>query len=347
MEDKLDCDFFFGTSDEGKIKKIEYSLFGKKIKELRTKRFFIFNRIAGSFYLIFKPYKKYVLTGDILCVSNWLILILARLLNKEVYLWTHGWYGNENQSKEIIKKRFFGLSTGLFLYGDYAKNLMIKAGFRSKKLHVVYNSLNYTQQLRIRNKLKKTSIYINYFKNDYPVLIFTGRLTQVKSLDILLGAVKILHEQQVFFNVFLIGDGPERKNLVEFVKKMDMEEYVLFYGDCYDENIIGNLFYNASICISPGNVGLTSIHSMMFGCPVITHDKFCNQMPEFEIIQRGITGDFFEYGSVTDLASTIHEWIKRHPVKTKELISECFKKVDEKYNPHFQIKVIKSVILSK
>lgn len=53
--------------------------------------------------------------------------------------------------------------------------------------------------------------------------------------------------------------------------------------------------YNADLCVSPGNVGLTAMHSLVFGCPVITHNCFEWQMPEFEAIQPGITGDFLRW----------------------------------------------------
>lgn len=43
------------------------------------------------------------------------------------------------------------------------------------------------------------------------------------------------------------------------------------------------------------------MHSMMFGCPVITHNNFNWQMPEYEAIKPGITGDFFKMDDVSDL----------------------------------------------
>ena len=61
--------------------------------------------------------------------------------------------------ERIIKKIFYSLPTDIFLYGEYAKNLMIKNGISSNKLHVVYNSLDYDTQVLQRRKLKSDDLY--------------------------------------------------------------------------------------------------------------------------------------------------------------------------------------------
>ena len=61
----------------------------------------------------------------------------------------------------------------------------------------------------------------------------------------------------------------------------------------YDENEIGDLIYNADLCVSPGNVGLTAIHTLTYGTPVLSHANFPNQMPEFEAIDKDFTSFLF------------------------------------------------------
>ncbi len=346
MERELDCDFYFGNIEKGKIQPIEYSHFSKPVQDLNTINLpFGFNWIKGSVALIFKSYKKYLLVGEPYCLSTWMCLILAHILGKETYLWTHGWYGNESRLKTIIKKTFYKLSTGLFLYGDYAKGLMLKEGFKNEKLKVIYNSLDYDVQKKIRKDLRHTNIYHDYFGNDNPVMVFTGRLTPVKKLDQLISAHEILSSKGINFNVIILGDGPEKEKLKDLSCKAGLTDRYWFYGSCYDEAVIGEMYYNAAACISPGNVGLTAIHSLMYGCPVITHSDFSKQMPEFEAIQIGSTGDFFEYGNTNSLASTIEVWLKSHYPKNEGLRNDCFKVVDEKFNPYYQITVLKNLII--
>jgi len=347
MEQKLDCDFFFGDIDKKSIKKMEYTVFQKKPVDFHTFRLGAFNWISGSVTLVFKHYKKYVLTGDILCISNWLILIFSKIAGKETYIWTHGWYGDETKGKIFLKKMFFGLSSGVFLYGDYAKNLMIKNGICTNKLHVVYNSMDYHHQLTVRNSLGTSSVFTDYFRNNYPVIIFSGRLNKEKKLELLIETHHRLYQLGYYYNIILIGDGTEMESLKKKVNALNMGRHFWFYGACYDENIIGDFYFQASICISPGNIGLTAIHSIMYGCPVITHSDFCKQGPEFEVIERGKTGEFFIYDDINSLISTIISWGLRHPQKKESLVKDCFRKVDEKYNPNYQIEVFKSVLIDK
>jgi glycosyltransferase involved in cell wall biosynthesis len=77
-----------------------------------------------------------------------------------------------------------------------------------------------------------------------------------------------------FCNAVLIGDGEDRLRLEGIVKERGVNKQVWFYGACYDEKQNAELIYNADMCVVPGDVGLTAIHSMMFGTPVISHNYF-------------------------------------------------------------------------
>jgi glycosyltransferase involved in cell wall biosynthesis len=296
--------------------------------------------------ILFKKYNVYILTADPFILSNWIFLLLNIPLKKEVYLWGHGWYGREGKIKTIIKTIFFKLSNGIFLYGNYAKELMEAEGFNPNKLHVIYNSLDYDLQLNIRKSLKPSLIFYDIFKNDYPVIIFTGRLTKVKQIDLLIEAHELLHKKGIKVNVFILGDGSEKEMLQALVKTKGLEKQYCFYGACYDEEKIGEFYYNANVCVSPGNVGLTGIHAMAYGCPVIAHNNFPNQMPEFEAIKAPKNGLFFEEGNPEDLSKCILQFIDSS--KNREKIrTECFNVIDNYYNPNYQIDLLNKVILTE
>jgi glycosyltransferase involved in cell wall biosynthesis len=341
LDKELEMDFYFGDK-MGDVKKMDYSLltnFKSELKNVKLLSSVYWQK--GAVALFFKNYDQYVILGEYYCLSTWCLLLLSKISNKKIYLWTHGWYGNESFIKKVVKKIFFNLSDGLFLYGNYAKKLMIKEGFRDDNLHVLYNSLNYDKQLVVRQKLQNTDIYSNYFKNDYPILIFIGRLSKGKNLEQLINAFKQLKNNKIFVNLVFIGTGSDMDRLKE--KANNIINSVWFYGPCYDEEKIGELIYNATICISPGNVGLTAMHSLVYGTPVITHSDFSNQMPEFEAIKEDVSGTFFIKDNETDLANKIQMWLSKSENREKTRL-DCFEIIDEKYNPHFQLKVIKSVL---
>lgn len=329
-------DFFFGDSYKD-IKKIDYSKLSNFKSELKNQK--IISHIywqKGAVKLFFKPYNQYLILGEYYCLSTWVILLLSKFSKKKVFLWSHGWYGNEGRLKKAIKKVFFRLSDGLFLYGNYAKNLMIDQGFKEEKLHVIFNSLDYKNQVKVRGENKKNDIFKNHFNNTNPVLIFIGRLTKVKRIDLLISAIKELKESKFNLNLVLVGAGEEKENLVELVKNSDLEKNCWFYGKSYNEQEIGNLIFNADVCVSPGNVGLTAMHSLVFGTPVISNSDFKSQMPEFEAIKKGVTGDFFEKDNAKDLAVVIRNWLENHG-KNEE---ECYQVIDKFYNPDYQYQVI-------
>ena len=116
------------------------------------------------------------------------------------------------------------------------------------------------------------------------------------------------------------------------------------YGPCYEDSTLAELFYNASVCVSPGNIGLTAIHALSFGCPIITHDNFAEQMPEFEAIKPSKTGYFYQQGDVADLKDKIRKVISADEKTWEETRKEAFKEIDRKWNVDYQINVLKKVL---
>lgn len=231
--------------------------------------------------------------------------------------------------------------TGAFIYGDRAKKLLIEQGIPKEKLFVIHNSLDYDTQKLLRKRMVSSDIYMTHFKNDYPNLIFIGRLTKVKKLDMIIDALVMLKKNGENYNMIFVGDGSERENLEKKVTTMCLQDNVWFYGACYDERKNAELVYNADLCVSPGNVGLTAIHALMFGCPVITHNSFEWQMPEYEAIQAGLTGDFFEKDNVEDLSNIISRWFAGRQKLRDEVREACFKEIDTNWNPYYQMDIIK------
>lgn len=344
LDKELCVDFFFGDSRPGNIKEADYS-------QLHNFKGFLHNITFGPFYwqrgvikFLWSDYDIIITPGDTYCISTWLLLLLYRITNKKVYIWTHGAYGNEMGFKKFLTIFRIYLCSGAFLYGNYAKNILINYGVCPNKLYVIYNSLAYDQQITLRKQLIASNIYRDHFNNDNKNLIFIGRLTKVKKLDLILDALNLLKDSNIILNITYVGDGIEQERLMELTNNLGLQTNVWFYGACYDEKIISELLFNADICISPGNVGLTAMHAMTFGCPVISHSKFTMQMPEFEAIEDGISGTFFTKDDAKDLSRAIYEWIQSG--KSRDFIRQtCYEIIDSKYNPHVQIQIIKKAIL--
>ena len=115
-----------------------------------------------------------------------------------------------------------------------------------------------------------------------------------------------------------------------------------FFGEVYDESTLSELIYNSDICISPGNIGLTAIHCLSYGTPVVSHSNFDNQMPEVESIIVNENGFLFKENDENDLANKILYWLNKKKIKRENVRNI----INEKYNPYYQKKIIDQLILN-
>lgn len=346
MASELPCDFYFGDQLSTPIKKMDYTKLDNFCSELHN--VYLFSQFywqAKSVRLVFKPYTYYILDGEPYCLSSWVILILAKLLRKKTIAWTHGWYGRENFTKRVVKKLFYSLFSQLMVYGEYAISLMAKEGFDNSRMFCIANSLDYDRQLIIRENLSSSSIYSDYFSNSCPVLFYIGRIQKSKKLELVIQAMDILRQKGLSVNFVVVGKDVDDVHLEQEIRKYNLETHVWLYGPCYEEARIGEMFYNADICVSPGNVGLTAIHSLTYGCPVITHNNFSFQGPEFESVIQGETGNFFIENDVESLAYVIQDWLSQKRYYREEVRKLAYKTIDSKWNLYYQIDVLKKVLI--
>src|SRR5690554_5116803 len=134
IDKELNYDIYFGDKIPGNIKKIDVSTYQNYQKDL--KNVFVKNLYwqRGAIRNVFKPYTNFIMDGELSIVTTWIVMILAKLKGKKVYLWSHGWYERDGKIKSFFRKLFFSLSHKVLLYGDGAKKIMINHGFSEKKL---------------------------------------------------------------------------------------------------------------------------------------------------------------------------------------------------------------------
>lgn len=347
IDKEYDCIWFFGNNKTN-IAGFEINVLkdARLIKNHYSKYTPFYYQKGISALAKRKDIDNFLVLGDPFNISMWLLSLRIKLFNrnKKIYFWTHGWYGRENSLRRIFKKVFFKFADGILLYGNYAKELMIKEGFKENKLFVIHNSLDYKNQLELRKHLTASDIYSKHFGNKNKTIVFIGRLTKQKRLDLLLDVISSLKKRGEMFNLALIGDGSVRQDLEKQAANTGISDNVWFYGACYDDTQNAELIYNADLCVSPGNVGLTAMHTMTFGTPVATHDTFCMQGPEFEAIKEGLTGTFFRFNDKDSIETCISNWFKRHTDDREEIRQNCYKEIETQWNPEFQMKILKEII---
>lgn len=286
--------------------------------------------------------------GEMHRISTWIASLIARILRKPFFMWTHGLYGNEGTFKRIIRTTFYRTALGLFLYGNHSKNLLQKSGFDPKNLEVIYNSLDLKTQREIANNKKhedllktRDSIFQNL--DDEKILIFCSRLVPKKDPIILLKALALANKESCSFKLIIVGDGPHKSKIQETIRKLNIEDSVHLFGACYHEEELCTLFMISDMCVSPGNVGLTALHSLAYGTPVATHSDINNQMPEAETVVPGKSGILFEKDNEADIVDQLKHWFSRPPSRS-EVLEYAKSNIFNKYNTDYQTSVFYNML---
>lgn len=105
------------------------------------------------------------------------------------------------------------------------------------------------------------------------VVLFTGRLTEVKGVIYLVRAASAIKG-----TVLIVGDGPERKKLEEEVKKRNLKNVVLAgYINPKNERFFHAFYERADVYVSPSvweePLGLTILEAMAAHTPVVATKK--------------------------------------------------------------------------
>lgn len=289
-----------------------------------------------------------VFSGEMSRLSTWIAVIICRFRGVRVIFWGHGLYGDEKGFKLTFKKTFLRLANKHLLYERRAKEILIQQGFVPDTLYVVFNSLDYDYHRILRSKLQglnKKDVFPFFTDPFLPVIIFIGRLTSVKKLDLLLQAMNQINDQMIKVNLIIVGEGENRNRLEDLGQTGLKKGWLYFTGACYDEELNGRYLSMADLCVSPGNAGLTAIHSLSFGTPVCTHDNMYHQMPESGAIQNGYNGFFFKENDVNDLKIKIGNWVN---IMDREIMRrKSYEIIDSYYNPYYQLTVFERLISGK
>jgi glycosyltransferase involved in cell wall biosynthesis len=252
-----------------------------------------------------------VLHGVAYWASMWAAAALGRASGKRVFLWGHGYLYPPTGLKGGLRRMFYALPHAHLLYGHFAKDIARQHGWPDERLHVIHNGLDPVELNRSTSGLNQSSgarIRQELFGNaEVLVIASITRLITLRRLDLLVVAATALRSRGLPVCLLLIGDGPEYGSLAQQCAAASVP--VHFEGACYDEKRIARLLSASHIAAAPGCVGLTAIHCMGYGLPVVTHEERRHQMPEFEAIIPDRTGSLVKRGDALALADALESWL--------------------------------------
>ncbi len=203
-------------------------------------------------------------------------------------------------------RRFFWKTAGkkidkIFCPTQLTKDFLVKEKiFSEKKIFLVHDPIIETKKIKIslKNKIDQNENYLNNTK----YIISIGRLSKQKNFNFLIDSFKIVAENKDI-KLVIIGQGEQKKFLINKIKKLNLQEKVLLIGN--KKNIFpylkGSLFFVlTSDWEDPGFVIIEAMFSRKL---ILSSD--CPNGPR-EIIQNSQNGFLYEQNNFKDFEQKLN-----------------------------------------
>lgn len=279
-------------------------------------------------------------------LSTFLIRAICRLRRIPLLDWTIGIRRPETGMRWVLRRILYAAwPNAHLLYGNFARDWYVKQGMDPSRLFVVRNSLDYERQVAIRNcgslaARTRTRARWGAGGERARLIVHLGRLEQDKRIEVLLEALRLARGQNLDIQLVILGDGRARKDLESQAGRLGVAGAAHFLGECYDEEVIGDILLASDLCVAPGPVGLVAMHALVYGTPLLACENTSwIHGPEIEAIVEGKTGAFFRENDSAHLAEKLAEML--YPISVKpRMEAECRRVVDMYYTPAYQERVV-------
>jgi glycosyltransferase involved in cell wall biosynthesis len=134
---------------------------------------------------------------------------------------------------------------GIGLLSSEERANFLGAGVPEKKLFVVKNVVEESRQQPKMDFLRRWSL-----PKDRPLLLFVGRFILAKGLLDVITACGRLRDSGRQFLLLCLGDGPAKDQAEELVQRLDLQNYVRFFGYIPEEDTTG-FYVNGDILLFP------------------------------------------------------------------------------------------------
>lgn len=216
--------------------------------------------------------------------SLYYCMFFSKFFNKRFFLHGQGGYKRKGLIHKIVYNMSLFCSDGYVCYSNFSEECLKKITFKflHNKISVVNNSLY---------------LPANKVASGGSDLLYIGRLRSGCGIDLLLEAAKLAS-----LNVRVIGGGDD-KYLQQLQQKFSN---MIYFGSVYENE---KQFAVAQGCFAGaygGDAGLSVVHYMSYGLPVIVHSDLYKHMgPEPSFVVDGENGLTFTRGDVQSLASVL------------------------------------------
>jgi glycosyltransferase involved in cell wall biosynthesis len=262
-------------------------------------------------------------------ISNWIFLILRKPMGLKTYVWGHAWPRKGSNSKTASIRHLMQLfASGTITYTEaHKKEMLVK--------HPKLRIFSAPNALYSQNEMGGFEHPMDEVKN----VIYVGRLVAAKKPLFLVKAFHKLLDLDT--NLIIVGDGPERKKIDEYIETYNLESRIQLMGHINDFNKLKQLYATSLVSVSPGYVGLSITQSFAFGVPMLI-SRNENHSPEIEVAKENSNAIFFQTDNQNDFCLKVEEVFKFKKAlfkKRKTIANECKKHytVEQMATSFFQI----------
>jgi len=190
-------------------------------------------------------------------------------------------------------KKYSDLFHRVIVLNEFSKKLALKAGFKESNIEKIPNGVD----IDYFNSLEVIPL-----KGD-PSIIYAGRLTKVKGVDVLLKAFSQVLREYPNAYLYIVGSGGEEGYLARLVERLGLTENVEFTGFIPSIRKVHQFIKSADIFVLPSymeNFSISLLEAMASKTPIIASDAEGN----LEVLSSK-EALFFRRGDYRELAEKI------------------------------------------
>lgn len=332
---------FLFTNVKGYNKTYDTNLSGK-IEGLEGVNYVVSKNYFG---IAFSAIKETLGNYDVFVGGSWdtatdlietlFYFLIVKLRRKPFILWREDWDWNVKSLKRSFVKfvaGFIGRNVDAILVpGSKHKEFFTKLGVSSDKIFIMPNVSNI--ELSDKDYENKEKLKEKLELDDKKVILYVGRLIDLKGVDYLIKAFAKLIDKLENAVLIIVGDGPEKAKLESLVKDLNIENRVIFTGNI-DNDLLGGYYLSSNVFVLPSITTyfadacpLVVNEAMYFGKPVITSDAVGTTF----MIENGKNGYVVPerdsealYEAINNVVSN-PELEKKMSVNAKKLIEKSFR----------------------
>ena len=217
------------------------------------------------------------------------------------------------ESKQQIKWNYlahlgFLAGANLVACSSYVRERLIKdVRLPTERIEVILNGCNILDIYQ-RAKSQKT----NKKKLNNLVIGMVARLDKIKDHKTLIQAMPMILEEYANAELWLIGDGEERENLLKLTQSLHLERVVKFLGNRKDiPELLGQMDLFAFATTEAEGFGIVLIEALAASIPVVASDTG----PCAEVLQQGKLGILVPPRDPVSMGKAIVNTLKNPPPK--------------------------------